>query len=75
MSHVPIQASFQRNIVPGVILDVHYKLFGTDGVSLQSQELTEELARRGWTVHLCASDVPHDHFGYGLPSYRTKRRM
>jgi mannosylglucosylglycerate synthase len=73
MSYMPIQASFQPNVVPGVILDVHYKLFGTDGVSLQSQELTEELARRGWTVHLCASDVPHDHSGLQLAelSYQT----
>jgi hypothetical protein len=44
--------------VPAATLEVHYKLFGTDGVSLQSQELTKELRRRGWTVHPCACDVP-----------------
>jgi mannosylglucosylglycerate synthase len=39
-------------------LEVHFKLFGTDGVSLQSQELTRALRNRGWRVHSCASDVP-----------------
>ncbi|PZR83679.1 MAG: hypothetical protein DLM65_01395 [Candidatus Aeolococcus gillhamiae] len=44
--------------MPGATLEVHYKLFGTDGVSLQSQELSKELRRRGWQVHPCAADVP-----------------
>ena len=39
-------------------LEVHFKLFGTDGVSLQSQELSKALRTRGWQVHACASDVP-----------------
>jgi hypothetical protein len=39
-------------------LEVHFKLFGTDGVSLQSQELSKALRTRGWSVHPCASDVP-----------------
>ncbi|MBV9329892.1 MAG: hypothetical protein JO352_39830 [Chloroflexi bacterium] len=39
-------------------LEVHFKLFGTDGVSLQSQELSKALRKRGWQVHPCASDVP-----------------
>jgi mannosylglucosylglycerate synthase len=39
-------------------LEVHFKLFGTDGVSLQSQELSKALRGRGWQVHACASDVP-----------------
>jgi hypothetical protein len=52
--------------VPGATLEVHYKLFGTDGVSLQSQELTGELRRRGWTVRPCASDVPDGAGGLRL---------
>ena len=39
-------------------LEVHFKLFGTDGVSLQSQELSKALRSNGWQVHACASDVP-----------------
>lgn len=39
-------------------LEVHYKLFGTDGVSLQSQELSQALEMLGWHVSFCASDVP-----------------
>jgi glycosyltransferase involved in cell wall biosynthesis len=52
--------------VPGATLEVHYKLFGTDGVSLQSQELSKELRRRGWTVHPCACDVPDGSDGLRL---------
>ncbi|MBV8196207.1 MAG: hypothetical protein JOY80_11855 [Candidatus Dormibacteraeota bacterium] len=43
---------------PAHTLEVHYKLFGTDGVSLQSQELSRALRGRGWTVYGCASDIP-----------------
>ena len=52
--------------MPGATLEVHYKLFGTDGVSLQSQELSKELRRRGWTVHPCACDVPDGSDGLRL---------
>jgi hypothetical protein len=52
--------------VPGATLEVHYKLFGTDGVSLQSQELSKELRGRGWTVHPCACDVPDGGDGLRL---------
>ncbi len=52
--------------MPGATLEVHYKLFGTDGVSLQSQELSKELRKRGWTVHPCACDVPDDGDGLQL---------
>jgi hypothetical protein len=41
-------------------MEVHFKLFGSDGVSLQSQELSRALSNRGWSVHACASDVPPD---------------
>jgi hypothetical protein len=44
-------------------LEVHFKLFGTDGVSLQSQELSRALRKRGWQVHACASDVPDNADG------------
>ncbi len=54
--------------MPGATLEVHYKLFGTDGVSLQSQELSGELRARGWTVHPCASDVPEGGDGLRLPA-------
>ncbi|HEY2594053.1 MAG TPA: hypothetical protein VGK33_09155, partial [Chloroflexota bacterium] len=54
--------------MPAATLEVHYKLFGTDGVSLQSQELTGELRRRGWTVHPCACDVPEGAEGLRIPA-------
>jgi glycosyltransferase involved in cell wall biosynthesis len=54
-------------------MEVHYKLFGTDGVSLQSQELTAALRTRHWQVHSCASDVPAWAEGLHLPelSYQS----
>ncbi len=54
-------------------MEVHYKLFGTDGVSLQSQELSKALTARGWRVHPCASDVPEGAGGLLLPelSYQS----
>ena len=51
---------------PGATLEVHFKLFGTDGVSLQSQELTRALRKRGWQVHSCGSDVPDGAQGLRL---------
>ena len=48
-------------------LEVHYKLFGTDGVSLQSQELSHALEARDWHVSFCASDVPAGAPGLLLP--------
>ena len=48
-------------------LEVHYKLFGTDGVSLQSQELSNALERIGWHVSFCASDVPPEAPGLLIP--------
>jgi mannosylglucosylglycerate synthase len=58
---------------PGVTLEVHFKLFGTDGVSLQSQELSKALSVRGWRVLPCAGDVPPDAAGLRLPelSYQS----
>jgi hypothetical protein len=55
-------------------LEVHFKLFGTDGVSLQSQELSKALRARGWTVHPCASDVPNGVAGLRIPelSYQSE---
>ena len=50
----------------GVTMEVHFKLFGTDGVSLQSQELTKALRKRGWRVHSCASDLPDGAQGLRL---------
>lgn len=54
-------------------LEVHFKLFGTDGVSLQSLELSKALADRSWRVLSCASDVPPDGEGLMLPelSYQS----
>ena len=54
-------------------LEVHFKLFGTDGVSLQSLELSKALAARGWRVLSCASDVPPHAEGLMLPelSYQS----
>src|SRR5579864_9360403 len=48
-------------------LEVHFKLFGTDGVSLQSQELSRALRNNGWQVHACASDVPDGILGLRVP--------
>ena len=55
-------------------LEVHFKLFGTDGVSLQSQELSRALRKRGWAVHSCASDVPDGADGLNIPelSYQSE---
>jgi len=47
-------------------MEVHFKLFGTDGVSLQSQELTKALSKRDWRVHPCSSDVPSGTEGLRL---------
>jgi hypothetical protein len=58
---------------PKATMEVHFKLFGTDGVSLQSQELSKALSKRGWRVHPCASDVPPKADGLNLPelSYQS----
>ncbi|MBV9132322.1 MAG: hypothetical protein JO318_06470, partial [Chloroflexi bacterium] len=64
-------------------LEVHFKLFGTDGVSLQSQELSKALRKRGWRVYPCASDVPDSTEGLRIAelSYQSddalalRRRM
>jgi len=58
---------------PHATLEIHFKLFGTDGVSLQSQELSKALRERGWLVHSCASDVPSEADGLRLPelSYQS----
>jgi hypothetical protein len=55
-------------------LEIHFKLFGTDGVSLQSQELSTALRKRGWQVHACASDVPEGAEGLRIPelSYQSE---
>ena len=59
---------------PTASMEVHFKLFGTDGVSLQSQELTRALRERGWRVHSCASDLPDDATGLRLDelSYQSR---
>ena len=58
---------------PKRTLEVHFKLFGTDGVSLQSQELSKALGARGWRAFSCASDVPPHAEGLTLPelSYQS----
>jgi hypothetical protein len=57
----------------GATMEVHFKLFGSDGVSLQSQELTKALRKRGWRIHSCASDVPVGAEGLRVPelSYQS----
>jgi hypothetical protein len=54
-------------------LEIHFKLFGTDGVSLQSQELSKALSAKGWRVLSCACDVPSRAEGLRLPelSYQS----
>lgn len=54
-------------------MEIHFKLFGTDGVSLQSQELSKALSTRGWSVHPCSADVPSDADGLRVPelSYQS----
>jgi hypothetical protein len=58
---------------PRRTLEVHFKLFGTDGVSLQSQELSKALGARGWRSFSCASDLPPHAQGLTLPelSYQS----
>src|SRR5215468_12036869 len=65
------------NSLPTATMEVHFKLFGTDGVSLQSQELTKALRERGWRVHPCASDLPNDATGLQLDelSYQSPDAM
>ena len=46
-----------RDPLPRATLDLHFELFSTDGVSMQSQELTGALRSRNWPVHLAASDA------------------
>jgi hypothetical protein len=53
--------------MPGATMEVHFKLFGTDGVSLQSQELSKALGDRDWQVHPCSSDVPLGTEGLKIP--------
>lgn len=55
------------------LVEVHFKLFGTDGVSLQSLELSNALRSRGWRAFPCASDVPPHTEGLMLPelSYQS----
>jgi hypothetical protein len=62
---------------PRATLEVHFKLFGTDGVSLQSQELSRSLRSNGWQVHACASDVPEGVLGVRIPqlSYQSKEAV
>ena len=62
-----------RGEAPRRTLEVHFKLVGSDGVSLQSQELSKALAARGWRVLSCASDVPPHGEGLTLPelSYQS----
>jgi hypothetical protein len=57
----------------GTSLEIHFKLYGTDGVSLQSQELSKALGARGWHALPCASDVPPGAEGLRLPelSYQS----
>lgn len=43
--------------LPRATLDLHFELFSTDGVSMQSQELARALRSRNWRVHLAASDT------------------
>jgi mannosylglucosylglycerate synthase len=62
-----------RGEAPRRTLEVHFKLFGSDGVSLQSQELSKALDARGWQVLPCACDVPPHGEGLTLPelSYQS----
>lgn len=64
----------ETHSMPTATMEVHFKLFGTDGVSLQSQELTRALRERGWRVHSCASDLPDDAPGLRLDelSYQSR---
>ena len=67
------EGAADRDVAPRRTLEVHFKLFGTDGVSLQSQELSRALGERGWRSFACASDVPPHADGLTLPelSYQS----
>jgi glycosyltransferase involved in cell wall biosynthesis len=72
-SEVIEPALMTARAAPRATMEVHFKLFGTDGVSLQSQELTKALSKRDWRVHPCSSDVPPQAGGLMLPelSYQS----
>ncbi len=67
------EGAMDEREVPRRTLEIHFKLFGTDGVSLQSQELSKALGTRGWQAFSCASDVPTDVEGLTVPelSYQS----
>jgi hypothetical protein len=67
-SHAEPLARRDHALLPGSVMDVHFKLFGTDGVSLQSQELGHELRRRNWRAFACAADVPPGSNGVRIPA-------
>lgn len=58
-------------LLPGGVLDVHFKFQGSDGVSLQGSGLDSHLSRLGYDIHECASDVTR---GLRIPelSYQTE---
>ncbi|KKR31497.1 MAG: Glycosyl transferase group 1 [Candidatus Gottesmanbacteria bacterium GW2011_GWC2_39_8] len=52
---------YREKLLPGGnVLDLHFKLYSTDGVSLQGQELDRKLKASGWKIYQCASDIPED---------------
>src|ERR1700736_762879 len=63
--------------VPLATLDLHFELFSTDGVSMQSQELTRALRSRHWPVHLGASDATPGTGDLRMPelSYQSEEAL
>ena len=49
-------------------MEVHFKLFGTDGVSLQSQELTRRCESEDGRSTLARQTFPRKPMAFGCPS-------
>lgn len=58
---------------PHTVMDIHFKLNGTDGVSLVADTLDRALQSTGCTVHKCSGDIRKGERGVSLPdlSYQT----
>ena len=57
----------EREPLRGKVLSTHFISRGTDGVSLQMQEINTYLKSNGWDVFECSSDCPEDGNGLRIP--------
>ncbi len=50
-----------------IVLGVHFKLHGGDGISLQAQLLEHALLDSSYDIHECSADVPPNTKGLAIP--------